>query len=732
MRLLPLGCAALLAAAAPLHAQRDTLRIGFPDTAAAGLPALPPAAEETLDGDVFDSAATRELVVAVIRSGSTVPPELADFRADMRATVHLSLASDTAQGGELPVTVDEIAGEVRWGRGGHVLQTVQGHRVRLLAPTPYTIGSMLEAPWIVPHLYGSNITAFTLAPSPAGTARTLRAVHPFSYPGIAVYRYRAGNRVRVTTREGITTLLPIAVRPSPEALAAPDTAADRLVAGTFWVDVDRAAVARARFGFIERGGRLLVTETGAFFELESALVEGRYWLPYRQRRELQISSPLLGGTAAIRVVTHLSGFELNTGWAPEAAGTRLVWALQGGAFDRVPAPEAGDTDIADFRDLVPLVRPPARTDGYRTVLRYDRGDHLFRYNRVEGAFVGVGVRVEPRDPDRRDAHLYAHAGWAFAEGVPRGELSLRYHPWSATGAGPRWGGVAGVYRRLRDMTSFRPPLQWELGYALSGALGGYDVRDYYDAAGAEAYGIRRAGPWTVRVGARAERHEPVVRNTERYLFGTAPDFPEVAPADAGTHAAAEGTLRYARGAGALGVTGGVVAQASAEQGFGDFGTTRATAMLSTRFPSRYVTLIGRGDGGIVTGAAPTQFLFRFGGVEGLRGYERNEFGGTEALLGRGRALLHLPPYGNEPLFRAGLFLFPPLRPALVVSGDAGWTRVNDRSREALARLGARESEGWRTSYGVGLSIFEDALSIERVWPGEGGAGRWYVGFVAYF
>lgn len=731
MRLLAVGCAALLAGAAPLDAQRDTLRIGFPDTVPAGEPALPLAPDTLLDGDTFDAAATRDLVVAVIRSGGSVPAELADYRADMRATVHLSLASDTSQGGELPVTVDEMAGEVRWGRGGAVLQTVQGHRVRLLAPTPYTIGSMLEAPWIVPHLYGSNITAFTLAPSPAGAARSVRAVHPFSYPGIGVYRYRAGNRIRVTTREGVTTLLPIVVRPTPEALARPDTAA-RLVAGTFWVDVDRAAVARARFGFIERGGGLLVTETGAFFELESALVGGRYWLPYRQRRELQISSPLLGGTAAIRVVTHLSGFELNTGWTPEAAGTRLVWALADGAFERVPAPEGAGTDIADFRDLAPLVRPPARTDGVRTVLRYDRGDHLFRYNRVEGVFVGVGARVEPRDPDRRDWHLYGHAGWAFAEGVPRGELSFRYHPWSATGAGPRWGGVAGVYRRLHDMTSFRPPLQWELGYALSAALGGYDVRDYYDAAGAEVYGIRRAGAWTVRLGARAERHEPVARNTGRSLFGAASDFPEVAPADAGTHAAGEATLRYARGAGALGVTGGFVAQATAEQGFGDFGNTRATAMVSTRFPSRYVTLIARGDAGLVTGAAPAQFLFRFGGEEGLRGYERNEFGGSEALLGRGRVLLHLPPYGTEPLFRVGLFLFPPLRPALVVSGDAGWTRVNDRSQGALARLGARGTDGWRSSYGVGLSIFDNALAVERVWPGEGGAGRWYAGFVAYF
>ena len=731
MKLLSGCCAVLLLAAVPLHAQRDTLRFGTPDTlGVVPPPVLAGPSVPEIDGEAFDSPATRDLVAAVIRMGSTVPAELRDYRADMAASVFLSLGADTAQAGETPVTVDEFAGEVRWERGGNVLQTIQGHRVRLLAPTPYTIGSMLESPWIVPHLYGNQITAFTLAPSPMGTARVLRAVHPFSYPGIGVYRFRAGNRIRVTTSEGVTTLVPIVVRPGPEALA--EARDERLVAGTFWVDVDRAAVARARFGFIERSGRFLVTETGAFFELESALVAGRYWLPHRQRRELQIASPLLGGAAAIRVVTALSGFELNTGWEAEERGTRLAWRLEDGAFARVPPLDPGSADIADFADLVALVRPPGRTEGVRATLRYDRGDHLFRYNRVEGAFVGAGVRVEPNDPERRDWHLYGHAGWAFAEGTPRGELSFRYHPWSPTGAGPRWGGVAGAYRRLRDMTSFRPPLQWELGYTLSALLAGYDVRDYYDAAGGEAYGIRRAGPWTLRVGLRGERHRPAERNTETFLFGTANDFPDVAPTDSGTHAAAEGTVRYVRGTGAFGVGGGMIAQASVEQGFGDFGNTRATGLLSTRFPSRFVTAIARGDAGIVTGTAPTQFLFRFGGLEGLRGYERNEFGGTQALLGRGRLLLHLPPYGNEPLFRAGLFVFPPLRPALVASGDAGRTWVNDDSRAALQRLGARETEGWRSSYGAGLSVFDDALSVERVWPGEGGPARWYVGFVAYF
>ncbi len=731
-----IGAALLAGAAVPAHAQRDTLRFGRPDSARVGVTdslriTAPPVDADTLAPDsIWDTQATRALVNRVIQTGTTVPRGLDDYRATMGAVIYLSLQSDTAQGGELPVTVDEFAGEVQWERDGDVQQTIHGHRVRMLAPTPYTLGSLLEAPWIIPHLYGNTINVFSLSPTPGGRTVLASAVHPFSLRGIDFYHYRSGSPVRVSTSEGVTTLVPITVRPRPGALE--QSGRNRLVAGTFWVDFDRAAVARARFGFVERGGRFVVTETGVFFELESALVGGQYWLPHRQRREIQVASPLLGGAVAIRIVTALSGFELNTGWRAPQAGSRLVMALRDGAFEGIPPVEAEPTDIGDFADLVAVVRPPESTEGVQVALRYERGEHLFRYNRVEGPFLGLATRIQPRDPEARDWSVYAHAGWAFSESTARGELAFRWHPGDPTAPGAHWSANVGGYRRLRDMTSFRPPLQWELGYALGAALGGYDVRDYYDAAGLEASAARRSGPWLARLGGRVERHDSVSRNTERFLFGDASDFPEVAAAEPGTHAAAEGTLRYARGTGAFGVGWGLIAQLTADQGFGDFGVTRVTGLVSTRFPSRYLTVIARGDAGTVLGEAPPQFLFRFGGIEGLRGYARNEFGGSTALLGRARVLLHLPPYGQEPLFRAGFFLFPPLRPALVVSGDAGWATVSSGSRESLLRLGAVETDGVRSSYGVGLSLFEDALSVEYVWPGDGGKGRWYTGFVAYF
>jgi hypothetical protein len=692
-----------------------------------------------VDTSQFDSPSTRALVQRVVGAGA-LPPALRDYQAQMRSAVYLSVRPDSAPGGELPVTIDEFAGRVQWERGGTLVQTVTGHRERLLAPTPYTIGTMLESPWVIPHLYGNTIDVFQLAPNATNRVRISRALHPFSPAGLAYYRYTGGDTVRIRTQQGVTALVPITV--SRLATAPRDRA--QLVAGTFYVDVDRAAVARARFGFEQPGGGrgISLTETGFYFELESGLVEGRWWLPYRQRREVQITSGIFGGAAAIRLITTLSDFRVNTGWAPaQAGGSRLAHetpprgtdAFEG--WSRTVGEELGGVDIADFADLRESIHPQLAGGPIRVRFpRYERGEHLLRYNRVEGPFLGLGAVVEPRDPARRTWSAYGTAGWAFSEGVPRGEVSVRrYLNVGAQPGTPAWTLSATAYDRLRDPQVFRPPLRWELGYAVNAALGGVDERDYYEAAGAEAFATRRSGHWTMQAGGRVEREDSVSRNTDRFLFGTAKRFPEdVGAADPGTHAALEGELAYAQGGGAFSLARSVTGSVRAEAGLADFRFGRVTGLLSARFPSRFVTLALRANAGASTGTVPPQYLYRLSGNEGLLGYPVRAFAGDVAALGRARVLLHLPPYTSKPLLRIGFFAVPPLRPALVATGNAGWTDVSERSRPSLMRLGAATSDGVRSSYGGGISFFEDAVSAEYVVPASGGKGKWYFGFVQWF
>jgi hypothetical protein len=140
-------------------------------------PAAPPTDE------AFDSPATRALVERVIRESGEIPPGLRDFAAQVRTTVHLSMAPDSALGGEVPLTVDEFASEVRWRRPDVLHQWIREHRTRVLVPVPYSLGTMLESPWVIPHLYGPTIDALTLATGAEGRGRAVsRAVHPFG-PG---------------------------------------------------------------------------------------------------------------------------------------------------------------------------------------------------------------------------------------------------------------------------------------------------------------------------------------------------------------------------------------------------------------------------------------------------------------------------------------------------------------------------------------------------------------------
>lgn len=683
-------------------------------------------------GAIYDTPDTRALVERAIAESGEVPAELNDYRAMVHTEMYISLAPDSSVGGDLPASVDEIVSEVRWSDQEFLHQSVLGHRSRILVPLPYTLATLRETPWVIPHLYGSSIfTPF------AGR----RAVSPFGRLGPQYYSYATDDPIRLRVQGELVTLVPVVVRPRVEA-----GAEVQLVVGTFFVDADRGSVARARFGFQSRSGDLPRTlgQIETFLELENGLWEGRFWLPYRQRREVVFTSRLLGGAVGARVVSEFQEFDINRGWSPSGERVRLTWSDTAGSrafadWDGTLGEEAGEYSIADFADLR-LATATADPDAgpVTAQLHYRQGGHLFRYNRVEGPYLGLGGRVVPTSLDPGRWEVYGTAGWAFAEQTVRGELAVSTGEAVAPSSTRPvdHGFRAAAYRRLNPIVPFRPTYAWEWIYTLPAAFWGSDERDYYDAAGAEAFGTIRAGRWSGRYGGRVERQDSVSVNTNRFLFGEAADFPPLAGAEPGTHAALEVGGGYTVGPGAFGIGNSLVAQADAEVGLGDFRFNRIVGLLSGRRAMGPLTLAARVDGGHSWGEVPPQRLFRFGSLEGLRGYEPNEFGGSTALLGRSRLLIGLPPRSTQPIARIGMFLVPPLRPALVLLGETGWSRVDEELADELARLGSVETQGWRSAVGAGFSILEDALTIERLWPvgagSEGREPRWYFGLTYWY
>lgn len=682
---------------------------------------------------VYDSAETEALVQFTIAESSQIPQDLLDYRATVQTSMYITLATDSVGGGDLPASVDEMVSQVRWHRGGYVRQEVNGHRTRLLVPLPYTLGTIMEDPWIVPHLYGNEIyTPF------AGR----RAVNPFGSRGPEFYRYTALDPVRLRVQGELVTLVPVSVRPR-----AGDTGDELLVVGTFYVDAERGAVARARLGFVGGGSEVpsSVAEIGTFLELENGLWEGRYWLPYRQRRDVIFESRVLGGAITARVVSQWLDYDFNTGWDPQGPREELVWNLQDAAsafagWRSEVGEDAGRYSMDDFADLRLAAATAARPAGAgpHLGLHYERGSHLFRYNRVEGPFLGLGARLLPPDPRRTPWQVYGTAGWAFAESTARGELGALWgEPVARATAGASNLGLGiSAYRRLIDIQPFRPTYDWEWIYTFPALLFGSDERDYYDASGVELFGSVRNERWDARLGARFERHDSVSVNTTRFLFGEASEFGPLAGIEPGDQIALEASTGYSLGPGAFGMGNSLVLRLNGEAGVGDFGYQRLWALSSARYQLGPVTAAARVDGGHAWGEVPPQRLFRFGSLEGLRGYSSNEFGGSTALLARGRVTIGLPPRSARPLARFDIFLIPPLRPALVLLAESGWTRVDGDLGDDLARLGSVPTDGFRSSVGIGLSLFEDAITFEWLEPvgtgAEGRDGRWYVGLTYWY
>jgi hypothetical protein len=687
-------------------------------------------AQDTLP--VYDSPETQLLVERAIAVSRNVPEDLRDYTARVQSSLFVTVAPDSvAGGGDLPASVDELVSVVRWDRFGTLQQEVQGHRARLLIPLPYTLATIFERPWVIPHLYGNNIYTPFAGP---------RALSPFGARGPEFYRYVAEDTVRIQVQGETISLVPLSVQPR----IPPTRESPLLVLGTFFIDVERAAVARARFGFIGSEGVLppSLGRLETFLELDNALWQGQYWLPFHQRREVLFNSALLGGKLAARVINRFVEMELNTGYESTGDRVQLNWTRDPDAFADWRADVGEDAsrfstlDFADLR-IATQAATPGRT-APRVRPHYQRANHLFRYNRVEGAFLGAGAHLVPPDPRSDRWQVYGTAGWAFAEGTPRGELTAAWGESVSPlqNVDRDWGVRGSLYRRLNVIQPFRPTFDWDWIYTLPALFWGSDRRDYYDARGAEGAVALRQGRWMGRVSARIEEQDAVEINTERFLFGTAERFPPLAGARPGTHAALEASTGYSFGPGAFGIGNSAVVHADGELGVGDFRFARVSGLVSVRYTLGPFTVASRLDGGHAQGGVPPQKLFRFGATEGLRGYEPNEFGGSTALLARGRFLTGLPPRSTQPIARIGWFLVPPLRPSLALLAESGWTRIQPDLSDELDRLFARPTGGARSAVGAGISILDDAFTAEYLHPVGAEAaerpGRWYFGMTYWY
>ena len=683
-------------------------------------------------------------MVAMAAESNRLPPtSLRSYRSRIETETAL-IIRDTL-GREHSAEIEQIASEGRWSRDGRYELHILGYRSQNVG-VPYSTLTIVRA-WTVPTLYGERLSlgAYFAA---AKRSDSIVAVHPFAADRERFYKFSGGDTVTVL-RVG-TRRVPIArVRVSPNVRGN-----DRwgVFDGEIDIDADRYQIVRMRGRFHAAGGeprrsdrvaRLTGVAAAAYVEFVNAEVDGKYWLPASQRTEFQASFPFLGQARPVfRIISTISDIvvsDSSSASADAGATGRIIvsWAQGDSAsrfadWHRELGVQSGSVHSDDFVDMAPEAW---RSDGPpRMELFSTRASRYIRFNRVEGLFVGLEPTIDFRSA-APGVSAGVSAGWAFTEQTARGgaHISLR-----------RGGHLATIRaeRTLESTNDFTLPLSDDPGFGA--VISSLDNHDYVDRRAlalslTSILGSAETAIASAQVGIGSDHGEP--SRLHHGVFSTRAFQPN--------RGAATGS--YAKGAADLewhpSVTGdflrpGVGARLHYEAATGQLVWQRIEAGLAARRYLGNLSLVMHTDAGAAFGnALPPQVLFELGGTESLPGYSYKEFGGDRAVVFRSFASYRLGVW-ERPIHLGRTLMLPGLSPGVVTSVEGGWSDLSsDAARRAAIALGttdtgepvSRPTDGIRSTFGAGISLFSDLLHVGAARPLDHAAPwRFTIGFGALF
>ena len=266
----------------------------------------------------YSDAATRELVERAMARHRLQDTLVADFHATLRYRISFGLGKRAWD--RVPTAaVEEQEGTVTWQRPNDLKIEILGRRA-MARDAGLDLHSLFDHPWFVPREIGDSVRAFGEEfPEQA-------ALHPLAGDGPEWYRYAITDSVQLRSPDG-TGLRAVRIRVLP---ARPGAA---LVAGNLWIDRETAEVVRFSFQFV--GRQLWVKPDGPErqdttearrangiisriltlnADLEYALQDGRYWMPYRQLMSGRVRIPLVGDLVIpFESETRFDDYAINTG-----------------------------------------------------------------------------------------------------------------------------------------------------------------------------------------------------------------------------------------------------------------------------------------------------------------------------------------------------------------------------------------------------------------------------------
>lgn len=669
---------------------------------------------------------------------NVLPTALLSYKSRVETEIAVILKRE--EGTEAVGAVEQVASILRWTRTGLYDQHVVGYRAQQSGANLSTL-SAFQTGWLTPSLYGNRLRVVRrgrTADASGGASRavrgdgsdTLPAVHPLAVDRDLYYRYTGGDTV-VTMRVGDRAIPIVHVRVQPRA----DVKARVLLFdGELDLDASRGALVRMRGTFVRMNtnrGTLAgaLFDAVAFIEYENAERMGAYWLPARQRVELQVTAPFTGdGRAVIRIVSRFADMQVNdtlldaralasVDSLPVQNRRRLTFATADslshfGAWRSNIGVITADMHANDFDDIGP---DRWRAAGHpRFDVTAPRASDIFHFNRVEGVYTGLGVKIALRDV-APGVVVRANAGWAWNERTARGRVSIERTRGVWT-MGLRGG------RSLDNTNDFRVP--FDSGSTVGALFSSVDPYDYVDRRSITVGVVRQVAARTlllrVEAGYADDRYRPAtyVRSP---LGGDA--FRANRGVDQGGYVRTAALVEWHPDINAEFVRPGVSARASYERGDGTINWQRMEGRIVARRPFGPFVAIARSDVGVVLGnTPPAQQLFELGKQQSLPGYLDKEFAGTRAAALRGQ-LAYTSPWLRQPIRVRRLFL-PAIAPGLSVGLQSGWTELpNAAARAAVRRLGllpdsvgvltpvSRATGRARASATAGLRFFSGGLFV---------------------
>ncbi len=282
-----------------------------------------------------DTATFRDAVTAELYARARVRHIAQDtlvqnYRAMVRTRMDAS-AGRSRFARQTALFAHESAAEVSWQAPNDLKVTVLGTRAQLpIIRLLQGLGGDAEAeaedelrrelvwdrPWFIPRALGDSIRLMGL-PEHA-------ALHPMADGATEYYRYAVTDSVQLITQS--RTIRALKMRVEPKQLGA------ALVAGDMWLDAETADI--VQFGMVFLGDYLWDTPSGSTFEdsaaakkesdqakqflsveaqVEYALVDQLYWMPYRQFLAITVEIPVfLNAAIPVRAVTTFSDYTVNS------------------------------------------------------------------------------------------------------------------------------------------------------------------------------------------------------------------------------------------------------------------------------------------------------------------------------------------------------------------------------------------------------------------------------------